>query len=194
MGSYFMSITRGLISVCVPIEDLGKIFAFISTLDGLSPMVMSQIYASIWKVGNFAGYTISILMHLSYKIWFSTSKLIKSLYILGIKRNNDWGIFYVFGHIANIHSGACCHNLPNVERSKLREHNCRRRRKRYSFWRPESQAIKIKRRNQRIYKLQLSLIQYCWSLKLLTLSVTDSKILPIIIRSLVKRNSYQFCN
>ena len=58
-----MSITRGLISVCVPIEDLGKIFAFISTLDGLSPMVMSQIYASIWKVGNFAGYTISILMH-----------------------------------------------------------------------------------------------------------------------------------
>ena len=58
MGSYFMSITRGLISVCVPIEDLGKIFAFISTLDGLSPMVMSQIYASIWKVGNFAGYTI----------------------------------------------------------------------------------------------------------------------------------------
>ena len=58
MGSYFMSITRGLISVCVPIEDLGKIFAFISTLDGLSPMVMSQIYASIWKVGNFAGNTI----------------------------------------------------------------------------------------------------------------------------------------
>ena len=56
MGSYFMSITRGLISVCVPIEDLGKIFAFISTLDGLSPMVMSQIYASIWKVGNFITY------------------------------------------------------------------------------------------------------------------------------------------
>ena len=58
MGSYFMSITRGLISVCVPIEDLGKIFAFISTLDGLSPMVMSQIYASIWKVGNFGGVNI----------------------------------------------------------------------------------------------------------------------------------------
>ena len=62
MGSYFMSITRGLISVCVPIEDLGKIFAFISTLDGLSPMVMSQIYASIWKVNNFAEYTIFLFI------------------------------------------------------------------------------------------------------------------------------------
>ena len=59
-----MSITRGLISVCVPIEDLGKIFAFISTLDGLSPMVMSQIYASIWKVNNFAEYTIFLFIYL----------------------------------------------------------------------------------------------------------------------------------
>ena len=50
LGNYFSSISRGLLSVCVPIEDLGKIFAVISTLDGLTPMIMSQIYASIWKV------------------------------------------------------------------------------------------------------------------------------------------------
>ena len=33
-------------------EDLGKIFAFISTLDGLTPIIMSQIYASIWHVSK----------------------------------------------------------------------------------------------------------------------------------------------
>ena len=70
MGSYFMSITRGLISVCVPIEDLGKIFAFISTLDGLSPMVMSQIYASIWKVNNFAEYTIFLFIYVLQDLIF----------------------------------------------------------------------------------------------------------------------------
>ena len=52
VGGYIASITRGMLSICVPIDDLGKIFAFISTLDGLTPIILSQIYASIWKVIN----------------------------------------------------------------------------------------------------------------------------------------------
>ena len=50
LGMYVLSLSRGLISVCVPIEDLGKIFAVMSTLDGLNPIIMSQVYTSIWQV------------------------------------------------------------------------------------------------------------------------------------------------
>ena len=57
LGMYVLSLSRGLISVCVPIEDLGKIFAVMSTLDGLNPIIMSQVYTSIWQV-IFATYEV----------------------------------------------------------------------------------------------------------------------------------------
>ena len=49
---YVLSLSRGFISVCVPIEDIGKIFAFMSTLDGLTPIIMAQFYTFIWQVSS----------------------------------------------------------------------------------------------------------------------------------------------
>ena len=53
LGMYSLSLCRGFISVCVPIGDIGKLLAFVSTLDGLSPIIMSQFYTFIWQVNSF---------------------------------------------------------------------------------------------------------------------------------------------
>ena len=57
LGMYVLSLSRGFISVCVPMEDIGKIFAFMSTLDGLTPIIMAQFYTFIWQVIRFVVVT-----------------------------------------------------------------------------------------------------------------------------------------
>ena len=50
IGGYASSITRAMLSLCVPKEELGKIFSFLAFIDGLLPFAVSEIYAKIWMV------------------------------------------------------------------------------------------------------------------------------------------------
>ena len=52
LGGYSSSITRAMLSLCVPKEELGKIFSFLAFIDGLLPFAVSEIYASIWIVSS----------------------------------------------------------------------------------------------------------------------------------------------
>ena len=137
LGNYFSSISRGLLSVCVPIEDLGKIFAVISTLDGLTPMIMSQIYASIWKVThkNFPKYQLSISSTFKNKSCTFQSWLYKipfhHLNEIGDEREFHWSILFVVCILVRSHN---CHfdcYSCNVKREKFSEYNSRRSRKDY---------------------------------------------------------------
>ena len=74
LGMYVLSLSRGLISVCVPIEDLGKIFAVMSALDGLNPIIMSQVYTSIWQV-------IIVTYEMIYSIYIFSKFLTSSSYL-----------------------------------------------------------------------------------------------------------------
>ena len=49
MGTYSFSATKSIISKCVEGNELGKVFALLSSLECLVPIGMSQAYASIWK-------------------------------------------------------------------------------------------------------------------------------------------------
>ena len=55
MGGYTFSATRSIISQCVASDELGKVFALMSSLECMIPIYMSQVYASIWKATSEAG-------------------------------------------------------------------------------------------------------------------------------------------
>ena len=50
LGGYASSITRAMLSFCVPKEELGKIYSVLSFIDGILPFAVSEVYARIWIV------------------------------------------------------------------------------------------------------------------------------------------------
>ena len=50
LGGYASSITRAMLSFCVPKEELGKIYSVLSFIDGILPFAVSEVYAQIWIV------------------------------------------------------------------------------------------------------------------------------------------------
>ncbi|XP_059080926.1 proton-coupled folate transporter-like isoform X1 [Tigriopus californicus] len=52
MDFYPLAVTRALISSCAPKHELGKVLALNSSLEGLVPLIISQIYASIWQASS----------------------------------------------------------------------------------------------------------------------------------------------
>jgi hypothetical protein len=55
MGGYAFSATRSSISKCVDLDELGKVFAILASLESLVPIGMSQAYASLWKATSGLG-------------------------------------------------------------------------------------------------------------------------------------------
>lgn len=50
LGGYASSITRAMLSFCVPKEELGKIYSVLSFIDGILPFAVSEVYARLWIV------------------------------------------------------------------------------------------------------------------------------------------------
>jgi len=50
MGGYAFSAARSATSKCVEMNELGKVFALLYSVESLVPIGMTQIYASLWKV------------------------------------------------------------------------------------------------------------------------------------------------
>ena len=50
VGSYAFSITRSMISQCVEVNELGKVFAVLTAIENLVPIGLSQIYTTIFEV------------------------------------------------------------------------------------------------------------------------------------------------
>ena len=55
MGGYSFSACRSIISKCVVDDELGKVFALLSSLESLVPIGMSQAYASLWDATQDLG-------------------------------------------------------------------------------------------------------------------------------------------
>ena len=55
MGGYAFSACRSIVSKCVDDDELGKVFALLSSLESLVPIGMSQAYASIWDATSTLG-------------------------------------------------------------------------------------------------------------------------------------------
>ena len=49
MGGYSFSASRSIVSKCVERDELGKVFALLSSLESLVPIGMSQAYATLWE-------------------------------------------------------------------------------------------------------------------------------------------------
>ena len=52
LGSYNGSLIRSIISTCVPKYELGKATALLASMESGLPTIITQIYASVWKVSN----------------------------------------------------------------------------------------------------------------------------------------------
>ena len=52
IGGYATSMTRAMLALCVPLEELGKIYSFLAFIDGLLPFGVSEVYAKIWIVSE----------------------------------------------------------------------------------------------------------------------------------------------
>merc|ERR1719402_1077366 len=55
MGSYSISACKSLISKCVEPDELGKIFALVSSVESVVPIAIEQVYASLWTVTSDLG-------------------------------------------------------------------------------------------------------------------------------------------
>ena len=55
MGGYAFSASRSIVSKCVEKDELGKVFALLSSLESLVPIGMSQAYASLWAATSDLG-------------------------------------------------------------------------------------------------------------------------------------------
>ena len=55
MGGYSFSAARSIVSKCVEPDELGKVFALLSSLESLVPIGMSQAYASLWAATGDLG-------------------------------------------------------------------------------------------------------------------------------------------
>jgi len=48
MGGYSFSAARSAVTKCVELDELGKVFALLYSIESIVPMAMSQVYASLW--------------------------------------------------------------------------------------------------------------------------------------------------
>ena len=48
IGPYSVSTSRSIMSKCVEDDELGKVFALLSSMESIIPILMSQVYASLW--------------------------------------------------------------------------------------------------------------------------------------------------
>ena len=54
LGAYTDPVIRAMIATCVPQEELGKVYALIATAECIVPLIVSQAYASVFKVMDFS--------------------------------------------------------------------------------------------------------------------------------------------
>ena len=48
IGGYASSMTRAMLALCIPQEELGKIFSFLAFIDGILPFAVAELYAKMW--------------------------------------------------------------------------------------------------------------------------------------------------
>ena len=53
LGAYTDPVIRAMIATCVPQEELGKVYALIATAECIVPLIVSQAYATVFKVMDF---------------------------------------------------------------------------------------------------------------------------------------------
>ena len=53
LGAYTNPVIRAMIATCVPQEELGKVYTLIAIAECIVPLIVSQAYASVFKVMNF---------------------------------------------------------------------------------------------------------------------------------------------
>lgn len=51
IANYCNALLRAMISIVIPTNELGRVYAFISSIDGISKLFMPQIFAVVFKVG-----------------------------------------------------------------------------------------------------------------------------------------------
>jgi hypothetical protein len=74
-----------MLSLCVPKEELGKIYSFLSFIDGILPFAVSEVYAKIWTVSSFIIYpyvTIVTMYPLLINVCYITCHIINSFLLL----------------------------------------------------------------------------------------------------------------
>ena len=52
LGGYGDPCVRAMIAICVPMEELGKVYSLIAMCESLIPMFVPQIYSSLFQVIN----------------------------------------------------------------------------------------------------------------------------------------------
>ena len=69
VDQYGHSIVKSFMSCCVPGDELAKVLAFLSCIESLIPVIVTQLYASVWKVKCFqiktVNYRVSSFRHFS---------------------------------------------------------------------------------------------------------------------------------
>ena len=58
LGQYAFNLSKALATNCVENSELGKAFALLVSLESLTPIGMSQLYASIWKATSDLGHPL----------------------------------------------------------------------------------------------------------------------------------------
>ena len=46
IGYYTDPVCRAMIAMCVPQEELGKVYALVATVEAIEPLFINQVYAS----------------------------------------------------------------------------------------------------------------------------------------------------
>ena len=52
IGYYTDPVCRAMIAMCVPQEELGKVYALVATVEAIEPLFVNQVYASLFEVWN----------------------------------------------------------------------------------------------------------------------------------------------
>ena len=50
IGYYTDPVCRAMIAMCVPQEELGKVYALVATVEAIEPLFVNQVYASLFEV------------------------------------------------------------------------------------------------------------------------------------------------
>ena len=50
IGYYTDPVCRAMIAMCVPQEELGKVYALVATVEAIEPLFINQVYASLFEV------------------------------------------------------------------------------------------------------------------------------------------------
>jgi len=84
VAAYSVSTCRSIMSKCVENDELGKVFALLSSLESIVPIVMSQVYASLWEATSDLNYPWvgTVYMLSAVLISISTAMSLYALYCL----------------------------------------------------------------------------------------------------------------